>query len=65
MDIDITTDTAAASARHARFGRLPERIPCTDMVEEKPAGPRNPAGGGYDPEGAWMNYSCLAADLGL
>ncbi|MEU9565197.1 hypothetical protein AB0D16_24685 [Streptomyces sp. NPDC048161] len=59
-----TTDSAAA-ARHERFGKLPERVPYRDMVELKPASPREPARDAYDPEGSWMSYSCLAADLGL
>ncbi|MEU6479311.1 hypothetical protein ABZ858_20945 [Streptomyces sp. NPDC047017] len=74
MDISVTTDTdsaagtatdSAAAARHARFGKLPERVSYADMVEERPAGPRNPTGDGYDPEDSWTNFSCLAADLGL
>ncbi|MFK4148463.1 hypothetical protein [Streptomyces sp. NPDC004065] len=64
MDTHDVVDSAAI-ARHAKFGKLPDRIPYTDMVAEKPAGPRNPAGDSYDPEGAWMNFSCLAVDLGL
>ncbi|WP_329203690.1 hypothetical protein [Streptomyces sp. NBC_01435] len=59
-----TTDSAAA-ARHERFGKLPERVPHRDMVEVKPASPREPARDAYDPEGSWMSFSCLAADLGL
>ncbi|MFF6914085.1 hypothetical protein [Streptomyces sp. NPDC012466] len=63
MDEKLSTDTAAA-ARHARFGKLPERIRFEDMAEEvEPA----PAGGvrTYNPEGSWKYYSCLALDLGL
>ena len=55
---------AAAAARHARFGKLPERIRYEDMTEEKEAAPTGgPAS--YNPEGAWNYYSCLALDLGL
>ncbi|MFJ7334301.1 hypothetical protein ACIQU3_20890 [Streptomyces sp. NPDC101110] len=63
MGEDLTTD-AAAVARRARYGRLPERIRFADMAEEVEARP----GGGaqdYDPEGSWKFYSCLALDLGL
>nr|WP_246214223.1 hypothetical protein [Kitasatospora viridis] len=56
---------AAAEARRARFGKLPERVAYADLVEERPAGPRDPAGTGYDPQSAWLHYSCLAVDLGL
>ncbi|MES9509336.1 hypothetical protein ABWJ92_23460 [Streptomyces sp. NPDC000609] len=59
-----TTDSAAA-ARHERFGKLPEHVPYRDMVEVRPASPREPARDAYDPEGSWMSFSCLAADLGL
>ncbi|MFE9450202.1 hypothetical protein [Streptomyces sp. NPDC006739] len=55
---------AAAAARHARYGSLPERIRFEDMTEEVEV-----AGGGvnasYDPEGSWKSSSCLALDLGL
>ncbi|MEU3340844.1 hypothetical protein ACWCQ1_30820 [Streptomyces sp. NPDC002144] len=64
MEIQSTPDSAAA-ARHARFGTLPERIRYEDMTEEKAATPHDPAREAYDPEGAWMSFSCLAADLGL
>ncbi|MGW1408228.1 hypothetical protein [Streptomyces sp. NPDC002403] len=59
------TEDSAAAARHERFGKLPERIPYQDMVEVKPASPGEPAKDAYDPEGSWMSFSCLAADLGL
>ncbi|MFE5754555.1 hypothetical protein ACFQ7M_18535 [Streptomyces massasporeus] len=63
MGMERSTDTAAA-ARHARFGKLPERIRIEDTVEGAKAAP----GGGasaYNPEGSWKYYSCLALDLGL
>ncbi|MBB4710307.1 hypothetical protein BJ965_000189 [Streptomyces luteogriseus] len=63
MGMELSTDTAAA-ARHARFGKLPERVRIEDTVEGAKATP----GGGknaYDPEGSWKYYSCLALDLGL
>jgi hypothetical protein len=65
--IVITENAAdsAAVARHERFGKLPERIPYQDMVEVKPASPRESARDAYDPEGSWTSFSCLAADLGL
>lgn len=61
---EITVDSAAA-ARHERFGKLPERVPYQDMVEVRPASPNESARDAYDPEGSWMSFSCLAADLGL
>lgn len=63
-DVEITVDSAAA-ARHERFGKLPERVPYQDMVEVRPASPNESARDAYDPEGSWMSFSCLAADLGL
>ncbi|WP_328891035.1 hypothetical protein [Streptomyces sp. NBC_00316] len=56
---------AAAAARHARFGTLPERIQFHEMVEEKEAEPNNAAIASYNPEGSWNHFSCLAFDLGL
>ena len=56
---------AAAAARHARFGRLPERIRFHQMVEEEKAVPSGAAADSYNPEGAWNHFSCLALDLGL
>ncbi|WP_374955469.1 hypothetical protein [Streptomyces sp. Ru72] len=44
---------------------MPERVRFEDMVEEKQATPNDPARDAYDPEGSWMSFSCLAADLGL
>ncbi|MEU0218021.1 hypothetical protein ABZ281_24230 [Streptomyces sp. NPDC006265] len=63
MGMDVSTDTAAV-ARHAWFGKLPERVRLEDTLEGAKATP----GGGanaYDPEGSWKCYSCLALDLGL
>lgn len=65
MNTEDTGDAAAAAARHARFGRLPERIRFEDMTEGAEAGPSGGAHAAYDPEGAWKYYSCLALDLGL
>lgn len=59
-----TTDPAAA-ARHARFGKLPERIRFEDMSEDVAPDPDAGARTTYHPEGAWNHYSCLAYDLGL
>ncbi|POX45450.1 hypothetical protein C3488_29735 [Streptomyces sp. Ru72] len=64
MESRSTVDSAAV-ARHERFGKLPERVRFEDMVEEKQATPNDPARDAYDPEGSWMSFSCLAADLGL
>ncbi|MFJ4525409.1 hypothetical protein ACIP4Y_31395 [Streptomyces sp. NPDC088810] len=55
---------AAAAARHARYGRLPERIRFEDMTVETEAAP-SAVKSAYDPEGSWTYYSCLALDLGL
>uniref|UniRef100_UPI002F9132E4 hypothetical protein n=1 Tax=Streptomyces sp. NBC_01592 TaxID=2975889 RepID=UPI002F9132E4 len=63
-NVEITVASAAA-ARHERFGKLPERVPYQDMVEVRPASPNESARDAYDPEGSWMSFSCLAADLGL
>ncbi|MET7737241.1 hypothetical protein ABZT02_38835 [Streptomyces sp. NPDC005402] len=63
MSKDLTTDTGTAT-RHARFGRLPERIRFEDMTEEVKAAPGAGANA-YDPAGNWKYYSCLALDLGL
>ena len=64
MESRNTTDSAAA-ARRARFGTLPERIRYEDMAEEKSATANGRPRHTYDPEGRWMSFSCLAADLGL
>ncbi|MFD5950377.1 hypothetical protein ACFWAZ_27500 [Streptomyces collinus] len=63
MGKGLSADTAAA-ARHARFGKLPERIRFEDMAEEAEAAPRGGVNA-YNPEGSWKYYSCLALDLGL
>ncbi|MFD7975541.1 hypothetical protein [Streptomyces sp. NPDC059071] len=63
MDQERMTDSAAVAARHARYGRLPERIRAEDTTEEV-AGTRG-AAASYDPEGSWKFFSCLALDLGL
>ncbi|MFI2645289.1 hypothetical protein [Streptomyces sp. NPDC018610] len=63
MESNSTSDVAAR-IRHAKFGRLPERVAYADMVEEKPATPKDPSGS-YDPEASWNHFSCLALDLGL
>ncbi|MGN5382007.1 hypothetical protein BIV25_09505 [Streptomyces sp. MUSC 14] len=64
MDKERATDLAAA-ARHARYGRLPERIRFEDMTEEVEAVRGGGATASYNPESAWTSYSCLALDLGL
>ncbi|MQY37430.1 hypothetical protein SRB17_54340 [Streptomyces sp. RB17] len=64
MESQNTAESAAA-ARHARFGKLPERIRYEDMVEVKSTTPRDATRDAYDPEGSWMSFSCLALDLGL
>ncbi|GHE12751.1 hypothetical protein [Streptomyces alanosinicus] len=64
MKKELTADSAAAAARHARYGTLPERIRFEDMTEEVESAPGG-AAASYDPEGSWKSYSCLALDLGL
>ncbi|MFE1881475.1 hypothetical protein [Streptomyces diastatochromogenes] len=64
MDKEPTTDLTAA-ARHARYGKLPERIRFEDMTEEAEAGRSGGVTASYNPEGAWNYYACLALDLGL
>ncbi|MEU2437451.1 hypothetical protein ACFY9A_19045 [Streptomyces rubradiris] len=65
MNQEPTVDAAAAAARHARYGRLPERIRFEEMTEGVEAGPGDGTRASYDREGAWKYYSCLALDLGL
>ncbi|SEN47049.1 hypothetical protein [Actinacidiphila rubida] len=55
---------ADAAVRRARFGSLPERIRLEDMSQVVQAAPAT-AASGYDPEGSFKYYSCLALDLGL
>ncbi len=65
MDSQPTSDAAAAAARHARFGRLPERIRLEDMTQEVQTEKSGGANASYNPEGSWQYFSCLALDLGL
>ena len=64
MNKEPMTDPAAA-VRHARYGRLPERIHFEDMTEEVEADRSGGVAASYNPEGSWKYYSCLALDLGL
>jgi hypothetical protein len=64
VEVEGAMDPAAA-ARHARFGKLPERIRYEHMVEEKDVAPKSLAADAYNPEGSWQHFSCLALDLGL
>lgn len=63
-DATARTDTAAA-ARHARFGKLPARIRAEDTTQGVDTRPDAKVHGGYNPEGQWQYFSCLALDLGL
>ncbi|CAG7641090.1 hypothetical protein [Actinacidiphila bryophytorum] len=63
MESTGTRDSAAAAARHARFGSLPERIRYEDMVQEQRSTPVT--GDAYDPERSFVSWSCVALDLGL
>ncbi|AKN75558.1 hypothetical protein QR97_25840 [Streptomyces sp. PBH53] len=65
MNEELTRDTAAAAARHARYGRLPERIRFEEMTEEAESGPSGGVRASYSSDGSWKYYSCLALDLGL
>ncbi|MFF4712967.1 hypothetical protein ACFY2V_16395 [Streptomyces eurythermus] len=65
MNEELTGDAAAAAARHARYGRLPERIRFEEMTQGVEAGPSDGMRASHDPNGAWKHYSCLALDLGL
>jgi hypothetical protein len=49
---------ATAAARHARFGKLPERIRLEDTVEERPATIPDPAKDTYNPD-EWLVRTCL------
>ncbi|MYW62527.1 hypothetical protein GTY65_00295 [Streptomyces sp. SID8379] len=64
MNKEATIDTAAA-ARHARFGKLPERVRVEDTTQSVDTGLAARVNGTYNPEGQWQYYSCLALDLGL
>ncbi|ALV31786.1 hypothetical protein [Streptomyces sp. CdTB01] len=65
MNKGLTNEAAEAAVRHARFGKLPERIRFEDMTEAVEAAPAGAVNASYDPEGSWKYYSCLALDLGL
>ncbi|MFF8034680.1 MULTISPECIES: hypothetical protein [unclassified Streptomyces] len=47
----------AATARQARFGRLPEPVRAEDMTEERPAVAPDPARNAYDPD-EWLVRYC-------
>jgi len=64
MSQEATKDTAAA-VRHARFGKLPERIRYEDMTEVVQSEPGGGANTSPDETAAWRTFSCLALDLGL
>ncbi|MER6787493.1 hypothetical protein ABT330_23210 [Streptomyces sp. NPDC000658] len=49
-------DGAAEERRRTRFGALPERVRPQDMVEERPATPRDPARDAYDPDEVAVRY---------
>ncbi|MEU7423185.1 MULTISPECIES: hypothetical protein [unclassified Streptomyces] len=49
---------AAESARHTRFGTLPERVRPEDTVETRQALPRDPARDSYNPD-EWLVRYCL------
>ncbi|MCQ9130644.1 hypothetical protein KMS84_07465 [Streptomyces sp. IBSBF 2807] len=49
-------DGAERERRRVRFGALPERVLPRDMVEERPAIPRDPARDAYDPDEFAVRY---------
>ncbi|GGS05966.1 hypothetical protein GCM10010269_51160 [Streptomyces humidus] len=51
---------SAEERRRDRFGALPERVRPQDMVEERPATPRDPARDAYNPEEFMVRYRTLA-----
>ncbi|WP_329344833.1 hypothetical protein OG866_45115 (plasmid) [Streptomyces sp. NBC_00663] len=65
MNKALTTEAAESAVRHARFGKLPERISFEDMTEAVESAPTAGANSSYNPEASWKYYSCLALDLGL
>lgn len=60
---DRNTQDNGSEMRRARFGALPERIAYEDMVEVKPASPRDPERDSRNP-GANL-LTCMAWDLVL
>ncbi|CCK25546.1 hypothetical protein BN159_1167 [Streptomyces davaonensis JCM 4913] len=64
MNQEVATDTATV-ARHARFGKLPERVRFEDMTEVTESDPNGGANASHQDVGAWRTFSCLALDLGL
>ncbi|GGJ29269.1 hypothetical protein GCM10010121_045660 [Streptomyces brasiliensis] len=56
---------AAAAVRHARFGKLPERIRFEDMTEVVESGPHDGAKTSHEDVGVGHTFTCLALDLGL
>jgi hypothetical protein len=57
------TVETAAQARRERFGKLPEPVPFSALVEEHPVGSRSRAEDGYNAERAWLSHSCVPLDL--
>ncbi|WLW58134.1 hypothetical protein [Streptomyces sp. YU58] len=61
---EAAMDTAA-TARHARFGKLPERVRYEDMTEVVQSGPSGAVNASPENVAAYRTLSCLALDLGL
>ncbi|RMI37629.1 hypothetical protein EBN88_18610 [Streptomyces triticirhizae] len=53
----------ATAARQARYGRLPERVPLDELVEEREGSPSGSTRAtGFTPW-QWTHTACLALDL--
>ncbi|WP_431954959.1 hypothetical protein [Actinacidiphila sp. bgisy167] len=52
------TPDAAATARKARFGKLPERVRPDQMIQERPAAAPDPARNAYSAD-EWLVRYCL------
>ena len=53
---DESQADGAEAGRRARFGALPERVDPQDLVEERPAIPRDPSRDDYDPDQVAIRY---------
>ncbi|MGW1272382.1 hypothetical protein [Streptomyces sp. NPDC002491] len=56
LQADELQADGAEAGRRARFGSLPERVDPQDLVEERPATPRDPDRDAYDPDQVAIRY---------